>query len=61
MTKTLYMACKKLMCTILFCLLESSKIILFKDFILDIIEAKNTERAKKKVIFGKFGLNYHFE
>ena len=42
------MACNTFICTILFCLLESSKITLFKDFILEIIKFKATEKSKKK-------------
>ena len=42
MTITLYMACNPFICTIVFGLLESSKII------LEIIEFKVTEKSKKK-------------
>ena len=51
MTNTLYMTCKKIICTILFDLLGSPKIILFKDFILEIIKVKVTEKSEKKAIF----------
>ena len=45
-------------CTILFDISESSKMIaLFIDFILKIIEFKVTEKSKK-AIFRDFGLNY---
>ena len=53
--KILYMTCNPLICTILFDLSESSKIIVFKDFIMEIIEIKVTEKSKKK---RDFGLNY---
>ena len=42
------MTCKNLICTILFGLLESSKITIITYFILEIIEAKVTEKSKKK-------------
>ena len=45
MTITLYMACNTLICTILFSLLESSKIILFKDLVEEIFEAKVSENG----------------
>ena len=42
------MTCNSFICTIIFGLLDSSKITLFKDFILEIIEAKSRKKAKKK-------------
>ena len=42
------MACNNLFYTIIFGLSETSKITLFKDFILEIIEFKVTETSKKK-------------
>ena len=44
------MTSKKLMCTILYALLESYKIIVFRDFILEIIEVKFTEKRKKSIL-----------
>ena len=40
MTVTLFMACDTFICTILFGLLESSRITLFKDLVEKIIEVK---------------------
>ena len=40
MTKTLYMACDTFICTILFGLLESSKMTLFNDLLEKIFEAE---------------------
>ena len=39
------MACSTFICTILFGLLESSKLILFKDLVVKIIEAKVAENG----------------
>ena len=44
---TLYIACNLFICTILFGLLESSKINLLKDFILTITKFKVTGKNKK--------------
>ena len=54
----LYMACNPFICTILFNLSESSKITLFKNVILEIIESKVKKKSKKKAISHDFGLNY---
>ena len=43
----LYMTFDRIICTILFGLLELPKIALFKDFIMKIIEVKVTEKSKK--------------
>ena len=51
MTKQLYMTRNTSICTILFGLSKSSKITLFNDFILEIIEFKVTEKSKKKSRF----------
>ena len=51
------MACNRFICTILFGLLESSKITLFKDLVGKIIEAKVREITFFS-LFRDFELNY---
>ena len=50
MAITLYVECNLFICTILFGLSESSKITLFKDFILEIIEFKVTGKCKRSTL-----------
>ena len=52
------MACNTFICTIIFCLLESSKIILFKDLFGNIFEAKVAENDFIFAFFRDFELNY---
>ena len=58
MTITLDMACNIFICKILFGISESSKITLLKDFILELIKFKVTEKSKKKHFDRDFGLKY---
>ena len=51
------MACNAFICTILFGLLESSKIALFKDLVRKIIEAKVSKMAFF-ALYRDFELNY---
>ena len=55
----IYMWCNTFICTILFCLLESSKIIIFKDLIEKIIEAKVAENGFFFLFFRDFDFNYY--
>ena len=48
MTLTLYKECDPFICTFIFSLSDSSKIIVFKDLILEIIRLKVTKKSKKK-------------
>ena len=52
------MACNTFICTILFGLLESPKITLFKDLVGKIIEDKCAENGYFFALFRDFELNY---
>ena len=58
MTLTIYMTCNSFICTILFGLLESSKLVLFKDRVRKIIEADSRKISSFFDLFRDFKLNY---
>ena len=59
MATSLYKTQKRFICTFLFVLSELSKLTLFKEFILDIIEAKVAEKCHKKK--SNFGLKFRYD